>query len=348
MRYGPIAENALEDRMLAAPSGPRAMLDTLLPTLLAKAIMVATRLDLFEKLDERPMSARELGAALQLDEEMLRLLMRMLWSAGYVSRENDLYHVTPFARGNLVRTAGARCRAHVGMYEALWECIGQMEGAIRTGHGSDVHEYLHTSAEWEMYQDSMREDARTTAKLIVPFIPVRPGAKRLLDIAGSHGLYGAALCRAHPPLRSEVLDLPQAVEQARLIAQEEAITDVVTHRGGDALVDSLGEQNDVVLVNNVLHHFTRAQSRELLERARCSMSANATLVVWEVCPNEADGAPNLVNDGVALFFRVTSGGRCHSSAEYAEWLKQLGLIDIRIRHPGATPQQAIIVGRTPA
>ena len=334
--------------MLVAPGGPRAMLDTLMPLLMAKTIMVATRLELFEKLAERPMRTVELCDELGLDEEMLKLLMRMLWGSGYVSRQDDVYHISEFARGNLVRAAGARCRAHVGMYEALWENVGHMEDAIRTGSGIDVHRTLRSEREWDVYQESMREDARTTARLILPFIPVKPGATRLLDIAGSHGLYGAALCRAHPPLRSEVLDLPSAVPAAVAIARSEGIDDIVTHRGGDALVDDLGTQNDVVLINNLLHHFTREQSITLLHRVRQSMSANATVAIWELCPSDSDGPPNLLNDSVALFFRVTSGGRCHSSAEYADWLKKAGFVNVRVRRPGSTPQQAIVTGRTPA
>jgi hypothetical protein len=40
-------------------------------------------------------------------------------------------------------------------------------------------------------------------------------------------------------MRSVVLDLPEAVAQARRLAHEEGLDDVVTHHVGDALVDDL-------------------------------------------------------------------------------------------------------------
>jgi hypothetical protein len=46
-------------------------------------------------------------------------------------------------------------------------------------------------------------------------------------------------------MRSVVLDLPEAVAQARRLAHEEGLDDVVTHRVGDALVDDLGDRQDV-------------------------------------------------------------------------------------------------------
>ena len=67
-------------------------------------------------------------------------------------------------------------------------------------------------------------------------------------------------------MRSEVLDLPQAVEHARKLASAEGLDDVVTYRAGDALVDNLGTDYDVVFLGNILHHFTPQQIGELLAR----------------------------------------------------------------------------------
>jgi hypothetical protein len=65
---------------------------------------------------------------------------------------------------------------------------------------------------------SGHEVARGQAPLVADLVPVKPSAQTLLHI-GSHGLFGACMCRAHPPMRSTVLDLPDAVEQSRQLAQ---------------------------------------------------------------------------------------------------------------------------------
>jgi ubiquinone/menaquinone biosynthesis C-methylase UbiE len=141
-------------------------------------------------------------------------------------------------------------------------------------------------------------------------VPVRRDATRLLDIAGSHGLFGALIARAHPPMRSQVLDLPQAVEQARKLASAEGLDDVVTFRVGDALVDDLGADCDVVFLGNILHHFTPQQIGDLLARVRRAMSAGGTVAIWEVSQPAADDAqPDLIGDAFALFFRLTSTAR---------------------------------------
>ena len=48
------------------------------------------------------------------------------------------------------------------------------------------------------------------------------------DVAGSHGLLGAAICRRHPPMTSVVLDLPQLYDTGRQagVASPSALTSV--------------------------------------------------------------------------------------------------------------------------
>jgi cyclopropane fatty-acyl-phospholipid synthase-like methyltransferase len=117
-------------------------------------------------------------------------------------------------------------------------------------------------------------------------------------------------------MRSEVLDLPEAVEQSRQLAHAEGLNDVVSHRTGNALTDDLGHGYDVVFLGNILHHFSPDQSKALLARIRNSMSPDGTVAIWESRRPESDAPPELAGDAFALFFRVTSTARCYATSEY--------------------------------
>ena len=80
----------------------------------------------------------------------------------------------------------------------------------------------------------MRSLASTLAREAVLRTPVPRGARAMLDIGGSHGFFAVALCRRHPGLRAEILDLPEAVAQAAPILAREGLGDRVVHRIGDA------------------------------------------------------------------------------------------------------------------
>jgi ubiquinone/menaquinone biosynthesis C-methylase UbiE len=348
MRYGAIAETPLEEQLLSAPQSPRAVFDTFLPLVQARAIMAAVRLGVFQSLRDSRRSRDELGRSLALDTEALELVLRVLVGSGYLTQEGDAYALSELARLTLLDDGPARVVAYVGLDELAWDWLGHTSDVVRDGHGIDMHSQLADSSSWATYQRAMLEIARQLAPLVAQTVPVKQGAQKLLDIAGSHGLFGALICREHPPMRSVVLDLPEAVEQSRQLATEEGLDDVVTHRAGDALVDDLGDGQDVVFLGNILHHFTPGQIEGLLERIRRALSPSGTVAIWEIRRPEPSDPPDIMGDGFALFFRVTSTARCYRTSEYLSWLTAAGFDDVQAHPLPVAPFQLLATGRVPS
>lgn len=193
----------------------------------------------------------------------------------------------------------------------------------------------------------MLETARPAAPLLASLIPVPAGAELLLDIGGAHGLYGAGLCRAHPPMRSIVLDLPEAVEHSVALARAEGIDDVVEHRTGDALTEDLGKGvYDVVLVANLVHHFTAVQNARLFDRIGSALKKGGTIAIWDFQPGCGNAEPDLVGSGLALFWRLSSTSRCHPVENQVGWLESARFGDITLQ-PTPMPTQVLLTGRAP-
>ncbi len=200
---------------------------------------------------------------------------------------------------------------------AQWEFLEHLEDLLRTGRGLDVHGRMDDSQDWGNYQRAMLEIARSHAPILARHVPVPSGARLLVDLGGSHGLLGAAICRRHPPLRSRVLELPAAVAPARRLAHEERIEDVVEHVAGDVRCGEIGAGADVILIANILHHFSPEENVELLVRACRALVPGGTLAIWDI--ERRPHAPvELGRDASALFFRLTSASRCFSAADYLE------------------------------
>jgi hypothetical protein len=348
MRYDAIAENPFEERLLSAPQAPRALFDTFLPLLQARAIMAGVRLGVFEALRENAQTCEELARSLALDTEALELVLRMLTGAGYLVREGDTYALSETARQTLLTDAGARVSAWVGLHEHAWDWLRGTNDVIRSGQGIDAQGKLGDVAAWLTYESAMLETARRLGPLVAPLVPVKPGAATLLDIAGAHGMYGALICREHPPMLSTVLDLPDAVQPCRRLAHEEGIDDVVTHRSGDALTDDLGEGHDVVFLGNILHLFKPAQIEPLLGRVKSALSPAGTIAIWDMRRPERDDPPDIVGDAYSLFFRVTSAARCYTTSEYLDWLEAAGFSEVQIQPLPVAPFQLLATGRAPS
>jgi 2-polyprenyl-3-methyl-5-hydroxy-6-metoxy-1,4-benzoquinol methylase len=190
----------------------------------------------------------------------------------------------------------------------------------------------------------MLDVARTFVPVVARLVPVRRGAVRLLDIAGSHGLVGAAICRRHPPMRSTVLDLPQAVPHARALAAREGIDDIVEHRPGNLVTDDFGTGWDVVVLSNILHHFEPPQIAQLLRRAYDAAGPEGTVAIWEVERPERGARPS-VGDGAALFFRLTSTAGTYHGSEYARWLGDAGFARVTIKRSRLAAGNVLVCGR---
>jgi hypothetical protein len=347
MRYGPIPVNPGEEQFLASSLAPLAFFDSCLPLVQASALMAAARHGVFEALRDGPGKVDELARQLNLDSATLLLVLRVLSANGYVTQAGaGSYQLSDLARAQLLEDSPERLTAWLRLMEQISEIFSHAGEVLRTGQGIDYHGQLHDAQQWADYQGSMLELARRFAPIVAAMVPVKPGATRLLDIGGSHGLYGGLIARTHPPLRSQVLDLPPAVEQARLLAAAEGLDDVVSHQAGNALTDDLGEGWDVVFMGNVLHHFTPGQIADLLARIRPATTPGATVAICEVVQPNPDEPAELLGDAFALCFRMSSSARCYTTTEYASWLADAGFVDVQVQAMPLTGAIAVISGRT--
>lgn len=329
MKYKLVAENPIEAEALKSNITAQALFDPILPVLQARALMVAVRSGIFDEIGGGSSKADDLSTALSLDAGVLRMLLRVLSCAGYLISENDEYRLTEVALKSLCSRSPLCLSAWVELNYIQWNAITALENVLRTGQGIDLHQNLGGEKEWRTYQQAMLETARPVADWVASHVPIRKGAKRLLDIGGSHGLYGASICRRNPPLRSEVLELPDAVEPARNLAKQEGIDDVVVHRAGNALTDELGYQIfDAVFLGNILHHFTPDQNQKLLHKISSVLIRGGTVAIWDLKKPDFDSKPDLISDGFALLFRITSSTECYTEEEYCSWMSTAGFINI--------------------
>jgi 2-polyprenyl-3-methyl-5-hydroxy-6-metoxy-1,4-benzoquinol methylase len=334
VRYGIRPDSLGEHLALALQLAPIPVLDLLLPLVQVRALMAAAKLGVFEALREGSRGARDVAEARGLDPESTELLLRVLASSRYVRRRRGVYALTRLARATLLRGAPSELLGYAEHNFAQWRWLESLEATLEGGAGVDFHGRLPADdAAWGAYQRAMLELSRPVARELVRAVPVQVGARVLLDLGGGHGALGAALCRAHPPLRSTVIDLPAALPDCIRLKEAEGWGDVVEHRAGDLAPCELGGPADVVLLSNVLHHFTSEARGSLLSRVFRALGPDGTIAIWETEAAEAGASPELARDAIALFFRVTSSAPALSETELLESLARAGFREARVVRP---------------
>jgi SAM-dependent methyltransferase len=344
MKLGIIPENILERVARASGVVPRPMLDTLVAMLLARTIMAATRLGIFEALASGPLPAQQVAAQCGTDPRATEKLLTALAGASYVRAEHGQYALAPVARTWLLTDSQESLRDKMLMQFTEWEWIEGYEEFVGSGTPRDLHGVM-SDDEWGLYQRSMRALASSSAREVGRQTPVPSSARDMLDIGGSHGYYSAAICRRHPGLRAVIPDLPQAVKHAEPILAREGMGDRVRHRAGNALVDDLGTQAwDLVFIANLVHHFDEQANRDLLRRIARALRPGGILVIQDFIRVQQPGEGGQIGALNELYFALTSQSGTWSLAEIAGWQQEAGLVPRKPRRlltlPGAAQQAA--------
>ncbi|MGH7341196.1 MAG: methyltransferase, partial [Candidatus Rokuibacteriota bacterium] len=253
------------------------------------------------------------------------------------------YRLSSLARRTMVAGAPMELTAYARWNETQWRFLEDLDAMVRTGRGVDFHGTLEDQEAWGHYQRAMLEVARLDAPTLSRFVPIAAGATRLLDLGGAHGFLGAAICRRHPPMRSTVIDLPQALEHGRALAHQGGYADLVDYSAGDLLTVPF-EESDAALLSNVLHHLGPAQVVSVLCRVRAALRPSGTVAIWELEAPRRESAPGL-GALPALFFRLTSTSDTYHGTQYAAWLAAAGFSRIRVLRPKRSPARVLVLAR---
>jgi SAM-dependent methyltransferase len=346
VRYGTIPKGVKERLAALLGAVPYPMLDVLVAPVQARALIAASRTSVFKALGEQARSSADLARALVLDESCLDLVLRLLASMGYVKRRDSVWSLTRLG----LKHFGPHASNPFGDFAAFgapqWDWITRLDDVLRTGRGVEIHRTLQGD-DWNLYQRAMAEGARDFAAFVAKEVPVSSGARLCLDVAGSHGLVGAALCRKHPGMKSVVLEREEAIPEASKLAGGFGITDVVSFRACDLLKDDYGEGADVVILANILHHFSRTVNLEILGRAKRALRPGGSIGIFDIEAPRPDAPPEAGGDAAALFFRITSNSACFSGDDYVGWLREAGFANPRVARSLLLPSRLLAVARVP-
>ena len=333
MKIGTVAENPIEKAVLALGPVPTPFLETHPTLLLARAIMVATKVGIFEALADGELDARDLAERCSTHPEATGVLLDALARSDYLeaTRTDDSvaplarpYRLSSISRRWLLEDSPQSLRDSILFRYVEWDWIARLDDFVLTGRALDFHASMSPD-QWRLYQRGMASLGRLAAAETVKRTPIPKGARDLLDVGGSHGLFSAGLCRRHPELRAVVLDLPQAIEHAAPVLAEQGLGERVVHRTGDALTDDLGEAAyDVILLAQLAHHFDEATNRRLIRRLARALRPGGILVVQEISRRTKPRGGQL---GALshLYFALTSRTGGWSFEEIAGWQRDAGL-----------------------
>lgn len=337
-------ENLFEKAALALGIPPVTLMDTHMSFLRARAIMVGTRLGVFDALAAAPLTAAVVAERCGTSMTGTAKLLNALTGSGYLEFSHGAFALSPVARKWLTSDSPTSMRDKVLFEFVEWSLAEGFEDYVRTGLPLDIHGFA-SDEQWGLYQRAMRALSGLAAPEIVARTPVPAHAQTMLDVGGSHGFISVAMCRKYPSLRATVLDLPAAVDQAAPILAREQMGDRVTHWAGNVLEDDLGSNAwDFIYVSQLLHHFDERTNRELLRRIARAMRPGGVLAVVEMLRPRSPNDSGQVGALLDLYFALTSKSGTWSIDEMQGWIDDAGLVAQEAVHLRTVPGTAALLG----
>jgi ubiquinone/menaquinone biosynthesis C-methylase UbiE len=313
----------------------------------AGALKAAIDLDVFTAIgegnDTTATLARRCGAA----ERGIRMLCDALTAFGLLTKRDGRYGLPPGAEIFLDRRSpgyagsAARFLASPDLYAAFTRVADAVRrgGTVMPDDGSITPD----NPMWVEFAHAMGPLAKVQAQLMASLLDAEHApAWKVLDIAAGHGEFGIALAKQNPKAHVVMLDWRSVLAVAEANARAAGVAERVRMRPGSALEVDYGNDYDLVLVTNFLHHFDRAGCANILRKVHASLKPGGRAVTLEFVPNEDRVSPVEAAAFTLPMLVMTHGGDAYTFAEYQQMFADAGFSQSELHDLAPTFHRVIV------
>lgn len=344
----------MSDSAASSPPSPGLFFETINAYQRTAALKAGVDLGLFTALGSgaggRYSTAEEVAERCQCPVRGIRILCDSLTIFGFLTKEDGAYSLTPDSALFLDQSSPAYLGGTVRfmLSPGITEAYSDLAATVRSGR---VHtsEKGTTAADHPVWIDfaramgpMMHGTAQAVASLVPPVIAEAGRQAKVLDISASHGVYGISFAQQHPDVHLVALDW----EAVLAVTEENALAAGIGSRFskivGDAFAVDLGNDYDVVLVPNFLHHFSIADCTFFLGRVHAALRPGGRIVIIDFVPNEDRISPPPSASFSLVMLGTTPAGDAYTFAEYQQMLEHSGFSDAALHSLLPTAQSAVI------
>jgi ubiquinone/menaquinone biosynthesis C-methylase UbiE len=313
-------------------AAPAPMLD-LAGALAFQVLSTAVHLNIFSTLQKRPLTLPELTQTLECQERGLQKLLAALVALGYVAEKDGRYHVTPMTEKWFLDGSNLDLNAAIVCWDSfLRDLWPQAPEIVQSGERPfNFYQYTaDTPGLSHAHQTMMMGNARLMAPDIVKKVKLPDGPIRLLDVGGGHGMFTIQFCLGHPNLQATIIDSPEALESARQFIAKYQLEDRIELCPGDMWQMDWGQNHDLILLFNFIHHFDADTNKKLLQKVYPALKAGGQVAVLDQLEGNISGsATQTLIRLIGFMYYLFADGRTFSKDEVTVMLNETGFKDIQ-------------------
>lgn len=329
---------------------PTPLFDLPLGAGIAKMLVAACELGVFDTLCAGELSLEVLAEKLQCHPQGLQLLLQLLVTAGYLRYRHGRYANTRMAKRWLTSASPHNIAPYivhspdiVAIWDHVTEVVHSNQQAMRMPYEEDAS-LPATQALLARHYAGLAALATALGGEIVNRVHVPRGATQLLDVGGSHAGYSALFCHKHPDLHATILDIKPGIEAGMCTMHRLNMEDCMNFVEVDIVQDDfpavLSLPFDVALYFHIAHLLQPEINQAILQKVARTLRPGGVLVFVDQVTDQVHGSrlASLMVQFMALTM-TTVGGTCYPFSTVRQWLESADMGNIRHHRlitPGAT------------
>ncbi|MGD9852851.1 MAG: class I SAM-dependent methyltransferase [Nitrospirales bacterium] len=311
------------------------------------ALKTAIELELFTALAEGHCTPKALARRCGGAERGMRMLGDYLTVGGFLTKSGDEYQLTSDSQIFLTKTSATYLGPTLDFMLSfpLVEGFKQLTGAVRKG-GTVVGEKGTLAPEhpdWVTFARSMVPLMKGPALWMADWVQREAShTRKVLDVAAGHGIFGIEIGKKLPQAQITAQDWPNVLTVARNNARAAGIADRFHELPGSAFDVELGEDYDLILLTNFLHHFDVSTCETFLKKVHSALNPGGYVMTLEFIPNEDRISPAPMAEFCLIMLATTPAGDAYILSEYDRMFRQAGFGDSLMQDIPASNERVII------
>lgn len=333
-----------------APTVQRPFLELFLQTVHAfhktESLKAAIQLDMFTAIGEGA-DTEEIARRCKASARGIRMLCDFLVVMGFLEKEKtDGYKLSPDSKTFLDRRSPYFVGGSIEflLSPTMTDGFKDLASAVRKGTTTMERGGVLAPEHpvWVTYARAMTPLVRMPAETLASMLgtDTKPSWK-VLDVAAGNGLFGIAVAKRYPKSRVVAVDWQNILSIARDNALSEGVADRYSVLPGNAFEVGLGNDYDVVLIPNFLHHFDLGSIEVFLSKVFKALKPGGRAVILEVIPNEDRISPPLSVTFSLIMLANTRAGNAYTFSEYQRILDRVGFTKVEMRPLPPTPFRVV-------
>ena len=309
----------------------------------ARALMVANKLGLFDRLYEKPQKAEQIARAMRLNTGGVERLLNALVALEFLKKKAKVFSLPDGVADYLTRQGAYSLSRWIDLSEDLWSAWNQLEAMVKTGRPAfSLMDLVHKNPrKLEDFIHGMHPRAVVAAKLLMDRIDFSK-VNFLLDLGGGPGTYTLEWAKNFPHLKGVIYDIPPVIRITREYIRRYRLEDRIQAQAKDVLRSPLIGEFDLILLANLLQMYHPADSKRLIKKVYGALVPGGRIVLHGYSKNDEGVEPA----GAALFSLqiglITPGGDAHPLSDELAWMKSAGFKDFQVFEIDVLPSTVIV------